>query len=127
MLQPLILAAAVAIGMMVGFKLNQKPEMSLVSQHAFPKDSLYQTGRVEELLRFIEHKYVDTINNEVLLDAAIQAILTKLDPHSIYLNPTETKEQNDEMNGRYYGVGLENYFIELIACGSLHTIAIANG
>lgn len=111
-LQPLILAAAVAIGMMVGFKLNQKPELSLLSQHAFPKDSLYQTGRVEELLRFIEHKYVDTINNDVLLDAAIQAILTKLDPHSIYLNPTETKEQNDEMNGRYYGVGLENYFID---------------
>ncbi len=111
-LQPLILAATIAVGMMIGYKLNEKPEISLVTKHAFPKDSLYYTGRVEELLRFIENKYVDTINNNVLLDAAIQAVLAHLDPHTIYLNPSEAKDQQDQMNGKYYGIGVENFFIE---------------
>jgi len=111
-LQPLILAATIAVGMMIGYKLNDKPEFSLVSKHEFPKDSLYYTGRVEELIRFIESKYVDTINEDILLDAAVQAVLDKLDPHSIYLNPSEASDQNDEMNGKYYGIGVENYFID---------------
>ena len=98
--------------MMVGYKLNDKPETSLVSQHAFPKDSLFYTGRVEELIRFIENKYVDTINSEALLDAAVNAVIANLDPHSVYLTPGEAKDQNDEMNGKYYGIGVENYFID---------------
>lgn len=111
-LQPLILAATIAVGMMFGYKLNEKPEINLVSKHDFPKDSINYTGRVEELIRFIETKYVDTIHQEKLLDAAVQAILAKLDPHSVYMNPTETSDQNDEMNGKYYGIGVENYFID---------------
>ena len=111
-LQPLILAATIAVGIMIGYKLNDKPEISLISKHVFPKDSLYHTGRVEELIRFIENKYVDTINNNVLIDAAIQAVLAHLDPHSIYLNPAEAKDQQDQMNGKYYGIGVENYFID---------------
>lgn len=111
-LQPLILAATIAVGMMFGYKLNEKPEINLVSKHDFPKDSINYTGRVEELIRFIETKYVDTIHQEKLLDAAVQAVLAKLDPHSVYMNPTETSDQNDEMNGKYYGIGVENYFID---------------
>lgn len=111
-LQPLILAVTIAVGMMIGYKLNDKPETSLVSKHAFPKDSLFYTGRVEELIRYVENKYVDTINSEVLLDAAVKAVLAKLDPHSSYFSPGQTKEQDDEMNGKYYGMGVENYFID---------------
>lgn len=110
-LQPLILAATISIGMMIGYKLNDKPEMNLISKQVFPEDSLNYTGRIEELLRFIDNKYVDTINSELLTDTAIQAILAKLDPHSSYMSPDETKSQNDEMNGNYYGIGVENHFI----------------
>ncbi|MBK7701022.1 MAG: hypothetical protein IPJ39_21030 [Saprospiraceae bacterium] len=53
-IQPLVLSACLAVGMMVGFKMNDKAEDSLVSTADYPLDSLHKTGRVEELIRFID-------------------------------------------------------------------------
>ena len=111
-LQPLLLAASIALGMMVGYKMNDKPENNLVSLHEFPKDSTNQTGRVEELIRFIDSKYVDKIDSDELINEAVHAIFAKLDPHSIYMSPSEVDETADQMNGAYSGIGIENYFID---------------
>lgn len=110
-MQPLILSACIAVGMMLGFKLNDKPENSLIGSEIIQNDGNFSTGRVEELLRFIENKYVDSINSEVLIDEAVQAIFSKLDPHSIYLAPTEVQDAADQMDGAYNGIGIENYYI----------------
>lgn len=111
-MQPLILASTIAIGMMLGYKLNDKPEIDLISAHSYPNDSIYQTGRVEELIRFIDNRYVDKINADELTNAAVEAIFSKLDPHSVYMTPQEVEDNNVSMNGKYYGIGIENYFID---------------
>lgn len=111
-LQPLVLAAAIAIGMMVGYKMNEKPENTLVSLHEYPKDSIMMTGRVEELIRFIDSKYVDKISHDTLIDEAVNAIFAKLDPHSVYMSPSDVDDTADQMNGAYSGIGIENYFID---------------
>jgi carboxyl-terminal processing protease len=111
-LQPLLLAAAIAIGMMVGYKMNEKPENTLVSLHEYPKDSIMLTGRVEELIRFIDSKYVDKINADELIDEAVNAVFSKLDPHSVYMSPSDVDDTADQMNGAYSGIGIENYFID---------------
>jgi carboxyl-terminal processing protease len=111
-LQPLLLAAAIAIGMMVGYKMNDKPENTLVSLHEYPKDSIMLTGRVEELIRFIDSKYVDKINADELIDEAVNAVFSKLDPHSVYMSPSDVDDTADQMNGAYSGIGIENFFID---------------
>lgn len=111
-LQPLILAAAIAVGMMVGYKMNDRPENTLVSMHEYPKDSIMLTGRVEELIRFIDSKYVDKINSDELIDEAVNAVFAKLDPHSVYMSPVDVDDTADQMNGTYSGMGIENYFID---------------
>ena len=111
-IQPLVLSACVAVGMMVGFKMNDKAEDSLVSTADYPLDSLHKTGRVEELIRFIDSKYIDTINSDVLIDEAVNGLFSKLDPHSLYLSPLEVLDATDQMDGAYNGIGIENYFID---------------
>lgn len=98
--------------MMVGFKMNDKAEDSLVSAADYPLDSLHKTGRVEELIRFIDSKYIDTINSDVLIDEAVNGLFSKLDPHSLYLSPLEVLDATDQMDGAYNGIGIENYFID---------------
>ncbi|MFZ1749710.1 MAG: S41 family peptidase [Saprospiraceae bacterium] len=111
-IQPLLLAACVSVGMMIGFKMNDKPQTNLLSTDEYPLDSMRMTGSIEELLRFIEHKYVDTIQREELIDEALEAIFSKLDPHSVYLSPSDVGEANDHMNGFYSGIGIENFLID---------------
>jgi carboxyl-terminal processing protease len=111
-IQPLLLSACVAIGMMIGYKMNEKPENSLVSVTDYPLDSMMMTGRVEELIRFIESKYVTKVNSDELIETALTAVFDKLDPHSMYLSPAEVGEVNDQMDGAYNGIGIENFMID---------------
>ncbi|MBL0101708.1 MAG: hypothetical protein IPP49_18140 [Saprospiraceae bacterium] len=111
-LQPLLLSACMAIGMMVGYKINEKPENTLVSTLDFPADSMMMTGRVEELIRFVENKYVEKVDGNILIDEALTAVFSKLDPHSIYLSPHEVGDVNDQMDGSYNGIGIEKFFVD---------------
>lgn len=110
-LQPLLLAAAMSIGMMMGYKMNDRPDQNLISLYDMPKDSIKMTGRVEELIRFIRSKYVQELSADSLVDVAVKAIFDQLDPHSSYLSPAEVSDVHDQMHGSYNGMGIENYLI----------------
>lgn len=98
--EPLLLAIMVAIGMLVGSKMNE------------PKDSdhsdliPHQVGALEEILRFVEAKYVDSVDRNDLNHAAIESILANLDPHSKYIPPDEVSSIKEDMEGSYFGVGM---------------------
>lgn len=109
-LQPLILAACIAVGMMVGYKINDQPD-GRAWQWIENKEGQLGEGRIEQLLRFIEHKYVENIDDDLLTEEAVRAILLRLDPYSAYLTPEEAKGVNEDMNGAYVGIGVENYFL----------------
>ena len=38
---------------------------------------------------------------------AIQTILCQLDPHSIYLPAQELKQVNEDLEGQFFGIGIE--------------------
>jgi len=62
---------------------------------------------VEELLRFIDARYVDEADSEKLHEAAIRAVLDELDPHSVYIPADELREINESMEGNFDGIGIE--------------------
>ncbi len=108
-LQPLLLATMVALGILFGYKMNDKAERFVSKIDGKHDVSL---GRVEEILRFIESRYVDSVKSEELVSEAINAMLSKLDPHSIYIPPSEMQELSEGMEGKFNGVGIESYFLE---------------
>lgn len=58
------------------------------------------------ILQEVEKNYVDTIDMEAMTDAAVEAALAKLDPHSVYLPPVELTESETELAGNFEGIGI---------------------
>ncbi|MCC6939292.1 MAG: S41 family peptidase [Flavobacteriales bacterium] len=64
-------------------------------------------GTLESLLYHIDRMYVDEVNKQELVDAAIVRILEELDPHSIYIPKEDLEEVNEPLKGNFEGVGIQ--------------------
>lgn len=69
-----------------------------------PKNANSQ--KFDEILTYVNSLYVDTVNDEQLTDAAIVAMLEKLDPHSVYISREEVDDANEKINGSFVGIGI---------------------
>lgn len=78
--------------------------------------------------------YVDSVDESKLVEEAINAMLSSLDPHSQYSNAEETKELNEPLNGNFSGVGISFnmnndtlYVIQTVAGGPSERVGILAG
>lgn len=55
----------------------------------------------------ISRLYVDTVNEESLVENGIRGMLEKLDPHSSYTTARETSAMNESLNGSFEGIGIQ--------------------
>ncbi len=62
---------------------------------------------VEEIMDLIKNRYVDDVQIDSLADTAIQAILGKLDPHSVFIPAEELQQVNEDLTGKFFGIGVE--------------------
>ena len=60
----------------------------------------------------INQLYVDTVNEEKLVEDAIRGMLEKLDPHSSYATAKETKAMNEPLQGSFEGIGVQFNMVE---------------
>ncbi len=105
---PLILSICMIAGMFIGYRIRGN----------MPNTGIFFTNRpkpVQEVLDLIKRQYVDTENTDSLSDVAINAMLAKLDPHSVLLPPQELEMVNEDLEGQFYGIGIEfNIFNDTI-------------
>lgn len=78
--------------------------------------------------------YVDTVNENKLVEDAIVAMLAGLDPHSQYTNAEETRELNEPLAGNFSGVGITFnmnndtlYVIQTVSGGPSERVGILAG
>lgn len=62
---------------------------------------------VEEIMDLIKNRYVDDVELDKLADTAIQAMLSKLDPHSVFIPAEELQMVNEDLAGKFFGIGIE--------------------
>jgi len=55
----------------------------------------------------ITNLYVDSVDENKLVEDAIRGMLEKLDPHSAYSTAKETKAMNEPLQGSFDGIGIE--------------------
>jgi carboxyl-terminal processing protease len=79
----------------------------------FPKRTLSKNNarkeKIERLIDFINEEYVDEVNSDSIVDLTLNSILANLDPHSIYLPPSEQSTESEIMKGDFVGVGINFY------------------
>ena len=60
-----------------------------------------------DVLVKVKQQYVVPVDDKKLIQAAIDGMLTSLDPHSGYLDPASFGDMREETRGQYGGLGLE--------------------
>jgi carboxyl-terminal processing protease len=86
-------------GMVVGYRLQKN-----INRQASTSSI---NGTSDEVLALIREKYVDKENMDSLNQAAIDAVLDRLDPHSVYIPPMKLTDVNNDLRGSLQGVGIE--------------------
>ena len=97
---PLLFSITMIAGMIMGYKMRDN----------MPGKNFFSTVKrrpVQEVMDLIESKYVDKVKIAALSDTAIVAILSKLDPHSVFISAEDLQGVNDDIAGNFFGIGIE--------------------
>ncbi|MBB77693.1 MAG: peptidase S41 [Crocinitomicaceae bacterium] len=62
--------------------------------------------KFNEVISHINNMYVDEVENKLLTEAAIIALMEELDPHSTYLSIEDVQDANERINGNFVGIGI---------------------
>ncbi|MEO0760244.1 MAG: S41 family peptidase [Pseudomonadota bacterium] len=72
-----------------------------------------------DIFERVRSTYVEEINEEELIEAAINGMLASLDPHSSYLPPQNFEDIREQTKGEFGGLGIEvtmeNGFVKVVA------------
>ena len=60
-----------------------------------------------EIMERTKSSYVEEVNDKQLVEAAINGMLTSLDPHSSYLTEEDFRYMNEQTKGKFGGLGIE--------------------
>ncbi|WP_170341507.1 S41 family peptidase [Ruegeria arenilitoris] len=80
----------------------------LLAQEAENKAGVYeQLDLFGDIFERIRAQYVEEVAPEELIEAAIDGMLTSLDPHSSYLSPDDAEQMRVQTRGEFGGLGIE--------------------
>lgn len=99
---PIVLFSAIALGVIVGGKLN-----TFSPQASYSPNS--HKSKLNRLIDFIERDYVDQVDTDSIVDLTVNGILEKLDPHSVYISKNDFEEVSESMRGDFVGIGVNFY------------------
>lgn len=108
---PLLFAIVLVTGMLLGMRMQSSMPKMIVEQKAPGPEGIGQ-GKVEEILRYVEAKYVDDIDKEALTQEMVDELLSRLDPHSNYISAEELQKVNEQLKGNFDGIGVEFMVLE---------------
>ncbi|MGS2739674.1 S41 family peptidase [Sinomicrobium sp. M5D2P17] len=100
---PLLIAVALAAGVLIGGKINFKD----APQKLFSSNS--KKEKLNRLIDYIDYEYVDEVNTDSIVDITVNEILEKLDPHSVYIPKEDHQRVAENMQGDFVGIGVSFY------------------
>lgn len=75
-------------------------------------DNNANTRKYAEVMTYVNHMYVDEVNEKKLTEHAIRSMLEELDPHSSYISKEDVNDANEKINGSFVGVGIRFQIIK---------------
>lgn len=125
---PLLIAISVAAGILIGNLLNRN------NQPAFGGLNHGQSNKISTILSLIDRGYVDSVNTSSIVEKTIPEILKNLDPHTSYIPAKDMLGVEEEMRGKFSGIGVQFSImedtvrvIEVIAGGPSSKVGILAG
>jgi carboxyl-terminal processing protease len=99
---PILIGGIFALGIFIGSLSNATQTHGfLVKKNTKEK--------LDKLIDFIDSEYVDDVNTDSIVNLTVDNILAHLDPHSVYIPPSEQSEIAETMKGDFVGIGINFY------------------
>ncbi|MEM7731792.1 MAG: S41 family peptidase [Pseudomonadota bacterium] len=99
---------AAAIGTLTSAVVTTQVAAPLLAQEAEKTSNVYeQLDLFGDIFDRIRSQYVEEVDEGDLIDAAINGMLTSLDPHSSYLSPDDAADMRVQTRGEFGGLGIE--------------------
>ncbi|WOI56022.1 S41 family peptidase [Palleronia sp. LCG004] len=101
-------AMAAIGGVTAGVLLTTQIAGPLLAQENENRSSVYeQLDLFGDIFERIRAQYVTEVDESELIEAAINGMLTSLDPHSSYLSPDDADRMRTQTRGEFGGLGIE--------------------
>lgn len=102
----------VALGIVIGLAFPRRPAIRTLTEairRLAPQSQQVDFGILNDTWNLIENRYVNRpVNPHELLRGALEGMAQSLgDPYSFYLNPSESSAFEEEINGKFEGIGME--------------------
>ncbi|WP_208351338.1 S41 family peptidase [Pseudaestuariivita rosea] len=99
---------AAAIGTIAGAVWTTQIAGPLLAQETQETVNVYeQLDLFGDIFERIRGQYVEEVDEKELIEAAINGMLTSLDPHSSYLSPEDAAAMRVQTRGEFGGLGIE--------------------
>jgi carboxyl-terminal processing protease len=109
-----VLLACLAVGVVL---LLPAPHTTAESPNN--RETYRQLALFGDVFERVRSSYVDEITDEALVEAAINGMLTSLDPHSAYLPEESFQKMRVQTSGKFGGLGIEvtmqNGFVKVVS------------
>jgi len=99
---PIVIGATFALGTVLGSMISAPADDQLLAKTS-------SKTKLNKLIDFINNEYVDKVNTDSIVNLTVDNILSKLDPHSVYIPPSEQAEVAESMKGDFVGIGINFY------------------
>ncbi|OZO45801.1 peptidase S41, partial [Pseudomonas fluorescens] len=99
---------AAVSGTLAGVLVTTQVAGPLLAQESAQKTNVYeQLDLFGDIFERIRAQYVEEVDEKKLIEAAINGMLTSLDPHSSYLPPQDAADMRMQTRGEFGGLGIE--------------------
>ncbi|WP_297768602.1 S41 family peptidase [uncultured Roseovarius sp.] len=99
---------AASAGILTGAVVTTQVAAPLLAQEAESTNNVYeQLDLFGDIFERIRAQYVEEVETKDLVEAAINGMLTSLDPHSSYLSPDDAENMQVQTRGEFGGLGIE--------------------
>ncbi|MBC7132358.1 MAG: PDZ domain-containing protein [Roseovarius sp.] len=113
------LLMATAAGILTGTVVTTQVAAPLLAQESRPSSVYEQLDLFGDIFERVRAQYVEEVDTRKLIEAAINGMLTSLDPHSSYLSPDDAENMQVQTRGEFGGLGIEvtqeDGFIKVVA------------
>ena len=95
-------------GTMIGVLATTQLAAPLLAQESSKNTSVYeQLDLFGDIFERIRAQYVEEVDTNELIEAAINGMLTSLDPNSSYMSPEDAADMRVQTRGEFGGLGIE--------------------
>ncbi|MCL4105077.1 UNVERIFIED_CONTAM: hypothetical protein GTU68_018784 [Idotea baltica] len=99
---------AAAVGTLASVVLTTQVAGPVLAQESSRSTNVYeQLDLFGDIFERIRAQYVEEVDEADLIEAAINGMLTSLDPHSSYLSPDDAADMRVQTRGEFGGLGIE--------------------